>query len=260
MKNYLAAIWGCRYFWLSLVKIDLSTRYRRSFLGLGWSLLQPVAMTATICLALNILTGEPIVQSGPYVMSGLVAWNFLLTCALQGCRSLYNGETYIRQYPAPMAIYPLRTVLAAMVHFLIALSVVLVLSWVLRGFTSLSALLSLLPGLVVLFLIGWSLALLAGFANVYFQDTQHLCEIGFQILFYATPILYRAEILEKRGLGWIASLNPAYNALELVRRPIEAGEVAPLPTLAAASITTLATLALAALTLRRHEHEVIFRL
>ena len=39
MVKYLADIWKCRYFWLTLVKMDLRTRYRRSFLGIGWSLL-----------------------------------------------------------------------------------------------------------------------------------------------------------------------------------------------------------------------------
>ena len=48
MSRYLAAIWKCRYFWLSLVKMDLRTRYRRSALGLGWSLLNPIAMTAVM--------------------------------------------------------------------------------------------------------------------------------------------------------------------------------------------------------------------
>ena len=47
----------------------------------------------------------------------------------------------------------------------------------------------------MLFLLAWSLAVLAGFANVYFQDTQHLCEVGFQILFYLTPIMYPEELL-----------------------------------------------------------------
>ena len=42
-------MWRCRYFWLSLVKIDLRTRYRRSVIGLGWSLLRPIAMTVILC-------------------------------------------------------------------------------------------------------------------------------------------------------------------------------------------------------------------
>src|SRR5262245_9734158 len=45
MTAYLQGMWRCRYFWLSLVKMDLRARYRGSVFGLGWSLLQPVAMT-----------------------------------------------------------------------------------------------------------------------------------------------------------------------------------------------------------------------
>ena len=46
MLAYCSAIWRCRYFWLSLVKLDLRSRYRGSLLGLGWSLAHPLAMTA----------------------------------------------------------------------------------------------------------------------------------------------------------------------------------------------------------------------
>jgi lipopolysaccharide transport system permease protein len=46
MSQYLAAIWKCRYFWLSLVQMDLLSRYRRSLPAIGWSLLQPIGMTA----------------------------------------------------------------------------------------------------------------------------------------------------------------------------------------------------------------------
>ena len=48
MGAYVAAIWRCRYFWLSLVKMDLETRYRRSLLGLGWSLLHPIVLTVIL--------------------------------------------------------------------------------------------------------------------------------------------------------------------------------------------------------------------
>src|SRR5690606_12400546 len=46
--EYLSSIWGSRYFWFSLVRMDLRSRYRRSVLGIGWSLLQPLAMTCVL--------------------------------------------------------------------------------------------------------------------------------------------------------------------------------------------------------------------
>src|SRR5436190_17576829 len=125
MGSYFADIWRCRYFWLSLVKMDLRTRYRRSVLGLGWSLLHPIAMTIVLCTVFSAIFKAKIEDYGPFVLAGLATWNFLLTSTTQGCQCFFLGESYIRQYPSPLAIFPLRTVLGATVHFLMALVVVL---------------------------------------------------------------------------------------------------------------------------------------
>src|SRR5262249_2184645 len=142
-------------------------------------------------------SGESIIAYGAHVLAGLACWNYILTSTLQGCQCLYNGESYIRQYPAPLAIYPLRAALAASFHFLIALALVVVVSWFIHGLGNLLVLPVLLASMVILFVVTWSLAVLAGFANVYFQDTQHLCEVGFQILFYLTPIIYPESLLKQ---------------------------------------------------------------
>ncbi|HMF11888.1 MAG TPA: ABC transporter permease, partial [Gemmataceae bacterium] len=194
MTAYFRAVWQCRYFWLSLVKMDLRTRYRRSVLGIGWSLLNPIAMTVIFCTVFSQVFGQADIGSyGAYLLAGLSCWQFLTGVCLQGCQCFYRGESYIRQHPAPLAIYPLRIVLGCMIHFLLALVVVLVLVWGVRGLGNLRSLWMLVPSLTVLFAFGWSLALLAGFATVHFHDTPHLMEILFQILFYATPVMYVAD-------------------------------------------------------------------
>src|SRR5437870_135883 len=123
MGNYLAEIWRCRYFWITLVKVDLRTRYRRSILGMGWSLLHPIAMTAILCIVFHTIFHAKIREYAPFLLAGLAIWNYVLSSTLSGCQCFFQGESYIRQYPAPFAIYPLRTALGGSVHFLIALSV-----------------------------------------------------------------------------------------------------------------------------------------
>src|SRR4051794_19243880 len=100
MLIYLSAIWNCRYFLLSLVRMDLRTRYRRSLLGLGWSLLQPLAMTGILSLVFKPLLGMDITYI-PHLLSGLVCWNFIVFCGGQGCQCFFQGEAYIRQCPLP---------------------------------------------------------------------------------------------------------------------------------------------------------------
>src|SRR5262249_16103313 len=168
MSEYVRAIWRCRFFWLSLVKMDLRTRYRPSLPGMAWSLLTPIAMTIILCTVFHQILNVDITQYGPFLMAGLACWNYILTATLQGCQCFYLGESYIRQYPAPAAIYPLRTALGGAVHFLLALGVVILLTWYLHGFGNVPALIYLVPAVVLLMILGWSLAVLAGFANVLF--------------------------------------------------------------------------------------------
>jgi lipopolysaccharide transport system permease protein len=262
MGAYLYGVWRCRYFWLSLVKNDLRRRYRRSLLGLGWSLILPIAMTCIICVVFSslLMQGAGIAQFAAHVLTGLACWNYILTSTLQGCQCLYVGEAYIRQFPAPMAIYPLRTALAGAFHFLIATGIVLLLCWCINGFGNLGFLPVVLLGVVVLCLVSWSLAVLAGFANVYLQDTQHLCEVGFQILFYMTPIIYPESILKAQHLEWIADYNPVRALIDLVRKPILHNELPSTGTWIFALATTAVLAGLASYTLMRLEKRVVFAL
>lgn len=259
MAPYLANVWKCRYFWLSLVKMDLRTRYRRSVLGIGWSLLNPIAMTVILCLVFHHIFKEEVHNYAPYLMSGLAFWQFILGVTLQGCQCFYQGESYIRQYPAPLAIYPLRTVLGVTIHFLLALSVVLVMSVAFSHTFNPVALLSLMPTIGLLFVLGWSLAVLGGFATVYFQDTQHLAEIGFQLLFYATPIIYRPQKLEGNPLALILKYNPLGVFLELIRDPLEGHMPSPV-TFGIGCAIVLGVALLASVTLARLQRRLIFHL
>src|SRR5262249_61515038 len=140
--------------------------------GIGWSMLNPIAMTVIFCTVFSQIFHQVDIGSyGAYLLAGLSCWQFLTGVCLQGCQCFYRGESYIRQHPAPLAIYPLRIVLGCMIHFLLALVVVLVLIWGVRGFGNLRSIWMLAPSLTVRFAFGWSLSLLAWFTTVHFHDT-----------------------------------------------------------------------------------------
>jgi ABC-type polysaccharide/polyol phosphate export permease len=249
--------------------MDLRTRYRRSVLGLGWSLLHPLAMTTVLCVVFqNVLMPEANIYTyAPFLMAGFAVWGYVLGSSIQGCFCMFQGESYIRQFPAPLAIYPLRAALGSTVHFLIALAVVIGMAFLFRhldpGSTLVAdpgALVSLVPALGLLFIFAWSAAILTGFANVFFQDTQHLCEVGFQILFYMTPVCYPADLLRRRNLGFLADYNPLAALLDLVRQPILEGKVPGVATYLTAAVTVGLLAGCAVLTLARKQQTLIFHL
>ena len=260
VSSYLTDIWRLRYFWMSLVRVDLRAKYRRSILGIGWSLMHPIFMTFVFCAVFATLFKLDVRTYAPFLLVGLAFWNFVSGIAHQGCQCFINGEAYIRQQSAPMAIYPLRTTLACGFHFLIALVVAILLSFIFGGVHNALALVYLVPALVMLFLFGWCLALLCGVMNVLFQDTQHVIEILLQVLFYLTPIMYPPSMLAERRIGWIAGLNPLAGLVETLRRPILEGLPPSLSAVAMVSGLVIVMILLTAFTLSRLERRLVFYL
>jgi ABC-type polysaccharide/polyol phosphate export permease len=260
VADYVTAIWRCRYFWLSLVKMDLETRYRRSLLGLGWSLLHPIVLTITLYIVFRGVFAGDASSYALEVLTGLVLWNYVTGVSAQGCQCFLVAETYIRQHPSPLAIFPLRTALGAMVHFWLAMAVVLAATGLLAGFHNVSVLLSLAGSTVLLFGLAWSLALLTGIANVIFRDTEHLLQVSFQILFYGTPIIYPERVLDSFPAGWLLKLNPLVPFLRLFREPILRGELPSWKAYAAAAAGVAVLAGSAILVLRSLQRRLIYYL
>lgn len=260
MNAYLNSVWQCRYFWLSLAKMDLQNRYRRSLLGVGWSLLHPIAMALVLCTVFNRLFELDAKEFWMYLLAGLSFWNFISTATIQGCQCFLQAESYIRQCRVPLAIYPLRVVLGGAFHLSVALGVVLAVSCVLKGPAVLAALPALVPGLVLLIVLAWSLATVAGVLTVYFPDAQHLTEIGLSILFYATPIIYTNELLKQKGLGWLVDYNPLATFATLIREPLLHGKAPEAGLYGGAALVALALAGVALFVLSRSERRLVFYL
>ena len=240
MLAYAVSVWECRNFWLSLVVNDLQIRYRRSVLGVGWSMLHPLATALVLGSVFHVIFHRPVREYLPYLLCGLGCWSYLTGVITQGCQTYIQSEPYIRQHPLPLAIYPLRTTLGTLIHFMIAMVLVAGLSLCLRGWDNMPNVGGLLLTLPVLLGFGWSVGCVAGFVNVVFRDTQHVLDVAFQILFYLTPIIYPAEILDPTPVGRVAQYNPLTPFIDLVRDPVIYGHSAePMTWYAAIAITML---------------------
>jgi lipopolysaccharide transport system permease protein len=257
---YLVDVWRHRHFWLSLVRMDLQARYRRSVLGIGWSLLHPLATTAVLCVAFYKIFNVQVRDYVPFLLAGLAWWGYVTGAIGRGCQCFVEAEGYIRQHPLPMAIYPLRSALGAMIHFVIALVLVLLLTWCFHGFGNLATLPCLFASLALLLLFGWSVALVAGYVNTVFRDIQHLTDIAFQVLFYLTPVMYPPEIMARSDMIWFVKYNPLTYLLRIVRDPLIAGQVPSWRAYGIAVVCTLVVSAAALLLLGRLQRKVVLYL
>lgn len=264
MPGRLATVWRFRHFWLSLSGMDLRVRYRRSVLGIGWSVLHPVAMTIVFCVAFASWLGTGDWRTAaPFYLAGLAVWDVIKQSAVQGSLTFLRNEPYIRQSPLPLAVYTLRTSLGTATHFGIALGVAIVATGVLHPvdhLTPLYAVWAVLPAAALLVVFCWAVTAVCAVANVYFHDTQHLAEVGLGIGFFLTPIIYPKDRLTERGLGFVADANPVVAFLDVLREPLLTGEPPSTGTFARAAGLTAVAVAAALAALARFERRLVFHL
>jgi len=183
MVNYFNRIVAMRYFWFTLVCNDFRNRYRRSFLGVAWSLARPIGMTIVLCLVFSKAFNDTSASYAPFLFTGIAMWQFLTESILLGCTCFAEGASYLRQQPVPILIFPMRVVLGASIHLMISLSIAMVLTALFVGLPSVAVLLALAPALILVFCLGVGLATLAGLMHTHFADTKHILEISLQALY-----------------------------------------------------------------------------
>ena len=257
--NDLHRLWTLRHFWLALVRADVARRYRGSFLGVGWSLVRPLGMTVLFCLVFGQLFDQDVGSYAPYLLVGLTAWQFLVESSLHGCHCFQHGGIYLRQQPVPPALFPLRVVLGTGFHSLLAFALAVFAVCVLKGPPPWHALLTLVPGLLLLFLLGWGLATLFGLLHAHFTDTFYVVELGLQATFFLTPILYPPDSLRERlGLAWMLDVNPLGALLEMIRGPLIAGQMPSAAGVLMATCFVACVGALACYALKRCERTLVY--
>jgi lipopolysaccharide transport system permease protein len=258
--EYTSDVWRRRYFWASLVVLDLKLRYKRSWLGIGWSLANPIATTCVLCFVFHSLFSMDLREYAPYVLSGMACWNFLAGAITEGCLCFHNSENYIRSVRVPLAVYPLRSALGLSFHFSLVFLTAIVVTLCARGISHWAPLLSIVPTLLLFVVYAWSAATVFGFINVFFPDVHQLTGIAMQLLFYLTPVFYPADLAKTHQWASLLTLNPFAHFMELIRAPILRGEFPALESCVIAAATTGLVLGLAIFMLRRYERRLIFHL
>ena len=223
MSNYCKGIWNARYFWIHLSLSDLRSRWRRSFFGILWTVIQPLGMTLLLAVVFGKIFKTDIVEYAPYILSGMVVWEFVIASAIGGSLSFVQADAYIMQCQHPLAIYTLRTVLTNLIVLMLAsLSLI---AWVLVitpqhfGWTWLAA----LTTFPILALIAWPMATLFAYIATRFRDLPHALGLLFQAMWFVSPIYFEAKTFRGGELDGLVDYNPIYHMLQIVRAPLLQG-------------------------------------
>ena len=197
------------------VQKEIRGKYKGSFLGVLWSFLNPLLMVLVYALVFPYIMRTNVDNYLVYLITGVIPWNFFTTCITTGCNCVWINGGIIKKVYFPREILPISVVTAGLINFLI--SCVIILLFVLFGGIGFSIQLLWLP-LIAIIQSALSLGLLfiLSAINVYVRDIEYLVGFLLNLLFYATPILYTADMFPE-SIRWVLYLNPMTTIIESYR-------------------------------------------
>ena len=219
LQEFQEAI-GHRHLIFQLVRRDILTRYKRSFLGVAWTMLNPLGIMLIMSFVFSQIFGQ--VRSYPaFILSGLVAWNFFAQSTSAAMSSLVWGGGLLQRIYIPRAAFGISAIGSGLVNLLLAfvpLIFVIVVTGVPIRITILFMPVSLL--LLACFTLGLGLAIST--LAIYFPDVAEMYQIILLAWMYLTPIIY-PETTIPANYQLILHLNPMYYLVKLWRLPLYDG-------------------------------------
>lgn len=212
-KKDILAMKRYKYLLSDLVVRDIKTKYRRSFLGVLWSVLNPLLMMLVLTAVFSqIIRVEVEGGFALFYLTGYIIFNFVSESSSFSLTSIISAGGLIKKVYIPKYIFPLEKAIFSFVNMifsLIAFIIVFVI-FLITGQVEFHAtmLLFIVPMLYV-FVFSFGLNLILSTLNVFFRDVGHLWGVFLTVWMYATPIIYPLSLVPS-WLQSIIRLNPLY--------------------------------------------------
>jgi ABC-type polysaccharide/polyol phosphate export permease len=182
---------------------DLRTRYRRSALGWGWSLVNPLVTTLVYSFVFTVVFKSKPAPGSPsgislfaiFLLSGVLPWTAFTSGSTLGIGALIGGSSMMGKVNFPREHLVIGSILATMISFTVELSVLATVVIALGHGRLLILLPEVVLVIVLLALFTGGFALWLSALNVRFRDVQYLINVAFLVWFYLTPILYSPKFV-----------------------------------------------------------------
>jgi lipopolysaccharide transport system permease protein len=232
-----------------LVGRDMKLRYKRSMLGILWTMLNPLAQLLVMGFVFTTVLRSDIPHYSAFLFTGLLVWNWFASSLIGACGSIVDNRDLIKCPMFRPWILPVVYVTTYLVHFLLAIPILLAI--LLVEHVSLNAAILLLPLVIIAqFLLTLGFGYMVATFHVAFRDTQYLLTVALSLAFFVTPIFYEAKIVPGNYL-FLYNLNPMAHVVSAYRDVLLYGRMPDAATLLLLYVASVCLLALGYLTFRR---------
>lgn len=192
-----------------LVARDLKLKYRRSFLGYIWSILNPLLIMLVLTIVFTNLLGRNIENYPVYLLTGRTMYDFVKNSTVNAMKSVTGNASLLRKVDMPKYIFTLAKVTSCMVDMVLSLGALLIVMIVTRAKFHVTIL--MIPLVIAqVYLFSCGLGFFLAQLNVFFRDIQYIYNAILTAWLYLTPIMYLMDRLPENLQFVIKAFNPLY--------------------------------------------------
>lgn len=221
MSNaYVQKFMSYRHLLVELVKKGIKLKYRRSYLGILWSLIEPllimVVLTAVFTKLLGREAKELQIPFAVYILIGRLMFTYFSTGTKAAMRSIRANSSMIKKVYVPKYLYPLSSTLYTYVIFLISLIDLFVVAILMGVKPSWYMFQAIIP-IVLIFFLTFGVGMILSTVAVFFRDVEYIWDVFSMLIMYVSAIFYTVKRFEGSMMMKVFKFNPLYRLIECFR-------------------------------------------
>ena len=218
MKKYFETFLHYRYLLKELVAKGIRLKYRHSYLGIIWTLLEPLLTMIVLTIVFGTLYGRT-KDFSIYILSGRLLYGFFSSATKSCLKSIRSNSGIIKKVYVPKYLYPLSNVLSNYILFLISLIVLVAVGIIMRIRPTWLLLQAFIP-LILILLMSYGVGMILATVGVFFRDIEYLWSVVSMLIMYTCAIFYYPDKILESGYAWILKFNPVFCAIQMFRSAI----------------------------------------
>jgi ABC-type polysaccharide/polyol phosphate export permease len=235
---------------------ELKIRYKRSFLGFLWALLNPMLLMLVLSVVFSTIMLQNIPHYAIFLLSVLLPWTFFSQSLSYAVESIVGNGELIKKVRVPKLVFPVAAVVSNMINLLLSIIPLAFIVLMMRHPFHITWLYLPVPLLALtLFTLGGTFFFAT--ANVYYRDVAHILQIVLQAWFYLTPIIFSIDFFPEK-YRWIFKLNPIQYILNGFRLSVYYGLLPSAPSIVISFVCAFGALLIGFSIFQRHEKDFVF--
>ena len=223
IKNNLANFKKYRFLLYELVKKNIKLKYRRSYLGILWTLIEPLLTMIVLSVVFGVFFNKGDKQWPVYILTGRLLYSFFSSGTKTALRSVSGSASMIKKVYVPKYMYVISNIISNFVIFLISLIILVIVAAVLDVQPTIYLLGAIVP-LIILFFITSGVGMILATLNVFFRDIDYIWQVGSMLISYTCAIFYPTKRLLKSGYAFVLDFNPVYMCIANFRNTVLYGK------------------------------------